>query len=122
MPKIERHKIVPMLRQAAEFQREHRGIVYEHGVRLVDLVAQWGDVLADAFLKASELYAHEIVRNRRYIVKDASGASIYTMRREPPDLDVWVLRDMDENYIDATERDCDLMEWHGISMFHEEPE
>lgn len=41
-------QIVAALRYAAMLQRNHSAITYEHGVEIVNLVAKWGDRLADA--------------------------------------------------------------------------
>lgn len=41
-------QIIATLRHAAMCERNHKGITYDHGTTLVDLVAYHGDRLADA--------------------------------------------------------------------------
>lgn len=46
--KLDTAAIVRQLRYAAEMQRSHRAITWEHGTDLVNIVAIHGDRLADA--------------------------------------------------------------------------
>lgn len=49
-------QIIATLRYAAMLERTHQSITYEYGVVLVNLVADFGDRLADALERADERY------------------------------------------------------------------
>lgn len=45
--KLSMDDIRAMMRRAAEFQREHKGITWEHGTDLINMLAVHGDRIAD---------------------------------------------------------------------------
>lgn len=46
--------IAKKLRTAAEFERTHKAITWEHGTDLVNIVAVHGDKIADALVNSKE--------------------------------------------------------------------
>ncbi len=51
-------KIHGMLRTAARYEREHKGITFEHGTNLINLVAVHGDQLANRLECLDTFIAH----------------------------------------------------------------
>ena len=47
-------QIIATLRTVAMMERNHKGITYEHGVEIINMVAKWGDRLADAMEKLKD--------------------------------------------------------------------
>lgn len=69
-------QIIATLRYASMMERNHKGITYEDGVKMVDLVAHHGDKIANAW-EASVFMAREIEKLR---------AAISWMENEEPEL------------------------------------
>lgn len=48
MTKTERLELAIEFRRVASLHREHRAVTWEHGVKLVNLLGEHGDVIANA--------------------------------------------------------------------------
>lgn len=51
---INDEQIVAMLRHTAHLERSHQSITFEYGNEIINMVARWGDRLADALLRIND--------------------------------------------------------------------